>query len=109
MLATRAPHAVLLAGPPSVGKRSLALDLAAGLLCTGAAGGDRPCRACRACRMVEHGNHPDLHVLAARVPAARSGSAGKDGKPGVRDLVTSWRCCPSRAAARGASSATPSG
>ena len=63
MLATRVPHAILLAGPASVGKLPLAMDLAAALLCTGAAGADRPCRTCRGCRMVEHGNHPDLHRL----------------------------------------------
>jgi hypothetical protein len=64
MLGSHVPHALLLAGPASVGKVSLALDLAAGLLCTGATGAGRPCRACRTCRMVEHGNHPDLHLLA---------------------------------------------
>ncbi len=63
MLATRVPHAILLAGPASVGKLPLAMDLAAALLCTGAQGADRPCRTCRGCRMVEHGNHPDLHRL----------------------------------------------
>ena len=63
MLATRVPHAILLAGPASVGKLPLAMDLAAALLCTGATGADRPCRTCRGCRMVEHGNHPDLHRL----------------------------------------------
>ena len=64
MLATHVPHAVLLVGPPSVGKYPLALDLAAALLCTGGADAGRPCRDCRGCRMVEHGNHPDLHLLA---------------------------------------------
>ena len=64
MLGSHVPHAVLLVGPASVGKHQLATDLAAALLCTGAAGTDRPCRACRGCRMVEHGNHPDLHRLA---------------------------------------------
>ena len=39
MLATRVPHAILLAGPASVGKLPLAMDLAAALLCTGADGG----------------------------------------------------------------------
>lgn len=64
LLGGRVPHALLFVGPPSVGKASLADDLAAALLCTGASGADRPCRACRGCRMVEHGNHPDLHRVA---------------------------------------------
>src|SRR3954451_19636804 len=57
-----APQAVLLVGADGVGKTTLALDLAAGLLCTADAA-ERPCRACRACRLVEHGSHPDLHRL----------------------------------------------
>jgi DNA polymerase-3 subunit delta' len=64
MLGSHVPHAVLFVGPASVGKHTLALDLAAALLCTGAPASDRPCRSCRGCRMVEHGNHPDLHQLA---------------------------------------------
>jgi DNA polymerase-3 subunit delta' len=64
LLAQRSAHAVLLVGPPGVGKMSLALDLAAALLCDRVADGVAPCRACRGCRMVEHGNHADLHMLA---------------------------------------------
>jgi DNA polymerase-3 subunit delta' len=64
LLGQRSAHAVLLVGPPGVGKMSLALDLAAALLCEHVAGGVGPCRACRGCRMVEHGNHADLHLLA---------------------------------------------
>ena len=60
----RPPHALLLAGPEGVGKTTLALDLAAGLLCLAPDPVDRPCRTCAACRKVEHGNHPDLHRLA---------------------------------------------
>jgi DNA polymerase III delta' subunit len=60
----RPPHALLLAGPEGVGKTTLALDLAAGLLCLASDPADRPCRECAACRKVEHGNHPDLHRLA---------------------------------------------
>ena len=48
MVAGHAPHAFLLAGPPGVGKTTLALDLAAGLLCTAPDPADRPCRECRA-------------------------------------------------------------
>ncbi|HEY8168422.1 MAG TPA: hypothetical protein VIF84_06895 [Candidatus Limnocylindrales bacterium] len=60
----RPPHAVLVAGPARVGKTTLALDLAAGLLCLSPDPSARPCRACSACRKVEHENHPDVHRLA---------------------------------------------
>jgi len=60
----RAPHSVLMIGPAGVGKTTLALDLAAGLLCTADDPLARPCRACAACRKVDHGNHPDLHRIA---------------------------------------------
>jgi DNA polymerase III delta' subunit len=60
----RPPHALLLVGPERVGKTTLALDLACGLLCLAEAPADRPCRACAACRKLEHGNHPDVHRIA---------------------------------------------
>ena len=100
MVAGHVPHAVLLSGPASVGKRSLALDLAAALLCTGAEAGARPCRACRSCRMVEHGNHPDLHLLEPEGPGGQVGIGGKDGKRGVRDLVTELALLPVEGVAR---------
>jgi DNA polymerase-3 subunit delta' len=90
MLAGAPPHAVLLVGPGSVGKTSLALDLAAGLLCTGATGAGRPCRACRTCRMVEHGNHGDLHQLAPS-GAGMQIRIGEEGNPepgSVRHLIS---------------------
>jgi DNA polymerase-3 subunit delta' len=46
-----------------VGKTTLALDLAAGLLCGSDDPAARPCRACPACRKVAAGNHPDLHLV----------------------------------------------
>ncbi len=60
----RPPHALLLAGSGGIGKTTLALDLAAGLLCRDEDASARPCRTCPGCRKVEHGNHPDLHRLA---------------------------------------------
>lgn len=80
MLGGSVPHAILISGPASVGKVSLALDLAAGLLCSGATGADRPCRTCRTCRMVEHGNHPDLHWLLP-TGAGQQIQVGKDDSP----------------------------
>ncbi len=71
MIAGPAPHAILLTGPPAVGKTTLALDLAAGLLCSAADPELRPCGTCRACRTVASGNHPDLHRLAPDGPGGQ--------------------------------------
>jgi DNA polymerase-3 subunit delta' len=59
----RPPHALLLVGPRGVGKTTLALDLAAGLLCLEDEPAARPCRECAACRKVAAGNHADLHLI----------------------------------------------
>jgi DNA polymerase-3 subunit delta' len=85
-MAASPPHAILLAGPPSVGKTTLARDLAALLLCD-AAPPDRPCHDCRACRRIDSGNHPDVHVLAPAGPADRIGLGGDPRSPGIRDLI----------------------
>jgi DNA polymerase-3 subunit delta' len=89
MLEGGAPQVLLLIGPASIGKTTLALDLAAGLLC--AAGDDeaRPCHACRACRLVASGTHQDLHRLAPEGAGrqVRIGDPG-DPEPGtVRHLI----------------------
>jgi DNA polymerase-3 subunit delta' len=68
MLRHGAPQALLLVGPGSVGKTTLALDLAAGILCHAEDPGTRPCGACRSCRLVDAGAHQDLHRLAPQGP-----------------------------------------
>jgi DNA polymerase-3 subunit delta' len=68
MIRLGAPQALLLVGPASVGKTTLALDLAAGLLCHADAPDERPCGACRSCRLVDAGEHQDLHRLAPEGP-----------------------------------------
>jgi DNA polymerase-3 subunit delta' len=89
------PHAILLVGPDGVGKTSLALDLAAGLLCTAEPLERRPCRDCRACRLVERGTHPDLHRLGPVGPGRQVVIGGPDARfRGVRDLITELALMP---------------
>ena len=64
----RLGHAYLLAGPPSVGKTTLALQLAGMLVCTGTR--PRPCNACRACRNLARQGHPDVRLIE-RAPERR--------------------------------------
>ena len=95
-----APHAILLAGPDGVGKTTLALDLAAGLLCE-ADPERRPCRACRACRMVEHGGHPDLHRLGPVGPGRQVVIGGPEARyRGIRDLIAELALMPVEGRAR---------
>ncbi|MCS6802263.1 MAG: DNA polymerase III subunit delta' [Chloroflexota bacterium] len=56
----RLHHAYLLAGPPRVGKGTLALALAQAVNCAQA---PPPCGECRSCRRVARGLHPDVVTL----------------------------------------------
>ena len=94
------PHAIMLAGPAGSGKTTLALDLAAALLCLAPDPATRPCRTCRGCRMVDHGNHPDLHRLQPSGAGAAIGIGGADRAPGVRDLVNELALLPIEGGAR---------
>ena len=100
MIRGPAPHALLLVGPDGVGKTTLALDLAAGLLCE--AGSDtRPCRSCRSCRMVDKGGHPDLHLLGPAGPGRQVVIGGPDAKyRGVRELIAELVLMPVEGGAR---------
>jgi DNA polymerase-3 subunit delta' len=59
----RLPHALLVLGPPGIGKSRFARALAAGLLCESPASDGRACGRCDACGWVGAGNHPDLRTL----------------------------------------------
>lgn len=103
MVTGPAPHAVLLVGPGSVGKTTLAFDLAAGLLCTAGDSSDRPCRDCRSCRMIAGGNHPDLHRLAPDGPGGQvliGGPRDAAGPRGIRDLLRELTFLPVEGGAR---------
>jgi DNA polymerase III delta' subunit len=102
MILGQAPHAVLFVGPGSVGKTTLAMDLAAGLLCNDADPGRRPCRACRGCRQVASGNHPDLHRLAPEGPGGqiRIGKASDPEEGTVRHIIGELSLLPVEGGAR---------
>ena len=59
LAARKLPPALLLAGPPGVGKQRLGLWIAAGLVCEKGPGA--PCGECHSCRMANGLGHPDIH------------------------------------------------
>jgi len=63
------PHALLITGPASVGKHTLAQQLVAAMLCQ--ADNDKPCGTCLACRKLRSGNHPDYMVVEPEGSTAR--------------------------------------
>jgi DNA polymerase-3 subunit delta' len=101
MIRGPAPHAVLLVGPGGVGKTTLALDLAAGLLCTDADPAARPCGVCRSCRLVVGEVHPDVHRLGPEGPGGQVviGGAGSKAR-GVRDVIGELALLPVEGGAR---------
>ncbi len=58
-------HAYLFAGPPGLGKRTLALRFTQALNCTQPVSPARPCGVCRECRQIESMRHPDLSIVQA--------------------------------------------
>jgi len=69
----RLPPALLLSGPEGVGKRTLAVEAARGLLCDKGPG--EPCNACRTCDRTSRGIHPDLIVV---VPETATGFLARE-------------------------------
>lgn len=65
----RLSHAYLLHGDHGVGKKTLAMYMAAQMLCEQGSG--VPCGKCKSCRMMSNGAHPDLITVA---PSGKSGN-----------------------------------
>lgn len=65
----RLPPALVIEGPPGVGRRTLAVALAQAVLCPQVVDGDA-CGSCDACRLVAEGNHPDATILPSATEQA---------------------------------------
>ncbi|MBI4298362.1 MAG: DNA polymerase III subunit delta' [Chloroflexi bacterium] len=57
----RLSHAYLFVGPPHVGKRTLALELAQAVNCLDS---ERPCGQCSQCLRIAKNQHPDVQIVA---------------------------------------------
>ena len=92
---------MLLVGPAGIGKTTLAVDLAAGLLCTTDDVERRPCGACRACRLAFSGSHPDLHRIGPEGPGRQVVIGGPGSRiRGIRDLIGELALLPVEGGAR---------
>ena len=58
-------HAYLFAGPPGLGRRTLALRFAQALNCQTPTDAGIPCETCRDCKQIESMHHPDLTIIQA--------------------------------------------
>ena len=74
------PHALLLDGPRGLGKRTLALNLARGLLCESPSADGSACGSCASCHYVAAGQHPDLQMIEPFV-------IDEDGEVKVQDPI----------------------
>jgi DNA polymerase-3 subunit delta' len=87
----RLPHALLLIGPPGVGKRDFAEQLVALLLCEAVTPDMKACGQCVACHWLASGNHPDFRRIAPdgddketeETKSAKSGEKAKKQGAGI--------------------------
>src|SRR5438132_7123624 len=78
----RLPQALLLEGPPGVGKQRLALCLAQALVCerageTAGVKAGEGCGECQPCKLVLNLWHPDVHWFVPLEPSKKGGDADK--------------------------------
>lgn len=59
----RVAHAYLLEGIRGTGKKEIALLYTKALFCESPMNGYNPCEACSNCKRINHGNHPDVHIV----------------------------------------------
>ncbi len=81
------PHAILLSGPPGIGKQALALDMAQGLLCTASDAQGVACGHCQGCHWFTQTTHPDFRLIEPEVDEETGKQRPEIRIEQVRDLV----------------------
>ncbi len=61
----RLAHAILVSGPPGIGKREFCLTYIQRMNCTAPNGQPYPCGACKGCHLTRAGTHPDVRLTHA--------------------------------------------
>lgn len=85
----RLPHAIILEGEEGIGKKTLAREIAAALVCRN--DGEKPCYSCPQCRKAEKNIHPDIYEYSA------SGGAKSFHVDTVRDIISDVYMSPNEA------------
>lgn len=89
------PHAVIFSGVEGIGKRKIAENCAAALLCENPKDGEA-CGVCSSCKLLAAGNHPDFYVIEPE--PSKAAPAIKIGQ--IRDLQSQVLLQPNRANCR---------
>jgi DNA polymerase-3 subunit delta' len=79
-------HAYLFAGPPGIGRRTLALRFAQALNCQSPSEAGVPCGQCRDCKQIEAMQHADLTIVQAVDEDGKSKPGGTLKVDQIRDL-----------------------
>jgi DNA polymerase III subunit delta' len=80
VLREKLPQALLLAGRPGLGKGSIAMQLAKGVLCESTQIRRIACTACVSCHLFAAGNHPDFRLLEIETDAAEAAEPESEDK-----------------------------
>lgn len=83
----RLPHAMLLSGPPGIGKQALALGMAQDLLCTAPDAQGAACGHCQGCHWFTQATHPDFRLIEPEVDEETGKQRSEIRIEQVRDLV----------------------